>query len=289
MYLWKQVKEIPIDVRMENPFQHGNVCEDAERCDALEKKGGNPSENICPQCPVYTDCQQRGYLSQPAALQRAKAQILAIPKLFFDPQYAELVETILEQVDETERLCIIGRPREYKLFPKCELPKGLCEEWSVNWSGCALGNFAKALLHAVKIKDIPHAAAVKRIRAVIQSFEWQEEVLSKQMCQVNARGKVIERSAVDPETGELLARFTIEFEAGVSAYIPLNDNTADTLETKRMPLFRLSGFAINEDMKILMPMAQAIHLGILDTSPVENIQKFPTVCPDSKLDVLASA
>ena len=280
MYLWEQVKEIPIDVRMENPFQHGNVCEDAERCNALEKKGGNPSVSICPQCPVYTECQQRGYLSQPAALQRAKAQILAIPKLFFDPQYAELVETILEQVDETERLCIIDRPREYKLFPKCELPKGLFEEWSVNWSGCALGNFAKALLHAVKIKDIPHAAAVKRIRTVIQSFEWQEEVLIKQMCHVNARGKVIERSTVDPESGELLARFTIEFEAGVSAYIPLNDNTADTLERKRIPFFRLSGFAINEDMKILMPIAQAIHLGILDTRTVADIRKFPTACPD---------
>lgn len=214
-YLWEQVKEIPIDVRMENPFQHGNVCEDAERCDTLEKKGGNPSESICPQCPVYIECQQRGYLSQPAAFQRAKSQILAIPLLFFDPQYSELVETILEQIDETERLCIIGRPKEYKLFPRCKLPKDLFEEWSVNWSGCALGNFAKALLHAVEIKDIPHADAVKRIRTVIQSFEWQEEALIRQMCQVNVRGKVIERSAVDPETGELLARFTIEFETGV--------------------------------------------------------------------------
>ena len=38
MHRWEQVKEIPIDVRMENPFQRGNVCEDAERCDALEKR-----------------------------------------------------------------------------------------------------------------------------------------------------------------------------------------------------------------------------------------------------------
>ena len=59
---WEQMKEIPVDVRMSNPFQHGNVCEDPERCDALEEKGGNPSESICPQCPVYTVCQERGYL-----------------------------------------------------------------------------------------------------------------------------------------------------------------------------------------------------------------------------------
>ena len=280
MYLWKRVKEIPIDVRMENPFQHGNVCEDAERCDALEKKGGDPSQSICPQCPVYTQCQQRGYLSQPTALQRAELQILAIPQLFFNPQYTELAEAILEQVDETERLCIIGRPREYKLFPKCELPKNLFEEWSVNWSGCALGNFAKALLHAVEIKDIPHADAVKRIRMVMRSFEWQEESLIRQMCQVNVRGKVIDRSAVDPETGELLARFTIEFETGVSAYIPLDNNAADRLTANGLPFFQLSSFAINEDVKILMPMAQATRLGILDIETVESIQTFPTVCPN---------
>ncbi len=280
MHRWEQVKEIPIDVRMQNPFQRGNVCEDAERCDALEKKGGNPSESICPQCPVYTECQQRGYLSQPAALQRAKAQILTIPQLFFNPHYAELVETILEQVNQTERLCLVGKPKEYKLFPRCEMPKNLFEEWSVNWSGSALGNFAKALLHAVEIKDIPHAAAVKRIRMVIQSFEWQEESLIRQMCEVNVRGKVIERSVVDPETGELLARFAIEFEAGVSVYIPLDDGAADRLTVNGLPFFRLSSFAINEDMKILMPMAQAARLGILDTETVESIQTFPTVCPN---------
>ena len=279
-HLWEQVKEIPIDVRIENPFQHGNVCEDAERCDTLEKKGGNPSESICPQCPVYTECQQRGYLSQPTALQRAESQILAIPELFFNPQYAELTAAIVEQVDETERLCIIGRPKEYNLFPRCELPRNLFEEWSVNWSGCALGNFTKALLHAVEMKDIPHAAAVKRIRMVIQSFKWQEESLIRQMCQVNVRGKVVERRAVDPETGELLARFTIEFETGISAHIPLDNNAADRLAANGLPLFQLSSFAINEDVKILMSMAQATRLGILNTETVESIQTFPTVCPN---------
>ena len=280
MYLWEQVKNIPIDVRMENPFQHGNVCEDAERCDALEKKGGNPSESICPQCPIYTECQQRGYLSQPATLQRTKAQILAVPGLFFNPQYSELVEAILAQVDETERLGIIGRAQAHKLFVECRLPRKLLEEWMVRWQGSALGNFAKALQHAVEIADVPHADAVKRIRTVIQSFEWQEETLVRQMGQVSVRGRVVERSTVDPETRELLARFAVEFENDISAYIPLDDNTANRLETKGMPFFRLSSFAINEDMKILMPMAQAIRLGILDTTTVESIQEFPTICPE---------
>ena len=61
MHLWDQVKDIPLDIRMATPFQHGNVCEDPERCDTLEAKGGNPSESICPMCPVYTECQQHGF------------------------------------------------------------------------------------------------------------------------------------------------------------------------------------------------------------------------------------
>ena len=31
-YLWNQVKDIPVDIRMATPFEHGNVCEDADRC-----------------------------------------------------------------------------------------------------------------------------------------------------------------------------------------------------------------------------------------------------------------
>ena len=277
-HLWEQVKEIPIDVRMANPFQYGNVCEDPERCDALEQKGGNPSESICPQCPVYIECQQRGYLSQPTALQREKMQILAIPELFFNPQYTEFVEEILKQSDETERFCIIGKIQGHKLFLDCQLSKNVLEEWSVNWSGSALGNFAKALHHAVEIRNISHANAVRRIRTVMQSFEWQQEALVRQMCQINVRGKVVERNAVHPENGELLARFAIEFDAGVSAYIPLNDNAADRLAANGLPFFRLSNFATNEDIRVMMPMAQAIHLGILDTETVESIQAFPTVC-----------
>ena len=281
MHRWEQVKDIPIDVRMATAFQRGNVCEDPERCTTLEEKGGNPSESICPQCPVYTKCQQHGYLSQLATLQRTKAQILAIPQLFFNPQYAELVEEILKQVDETERLCVIGRTLAHKLFPECELSRKLLEEWSVDWRGCALGNFARALLNAVEIEDKPHADAVKRIRTVMQSFEWQKEELVRQMCHVNVQGKVVACDAVvDPETGKQLARFVIEFEGGVLAYIPLDNNAADRLRAKGLPVFPFRSFALNEDLKILMPMTQAIELGILDVETVESIRKFPTACQD---------
>ena len=277
MYKWEQVKEIPIHLRMATPFQHGNVCEDPERCDALEKKGGNPRESICPQCPVYAECQQHGYLSQPSVLQNAKAQILDIPQLFLNPQYAGLLEEILEGVDSTDRLCIIDEAQVHELFLECNISRKVLEEWSTNWNGNALGNFAKVLLSALEIGDKTDSSVVKRIRATVTLFQQQEKEIIRQMCEVNMRGRVVERGFIDPETGKELARFTIHFEGGVSAYIPLDDNATESLTAGRLPFFQLSFFVLNEEIEIPMPMVQAIELGILNVDTVANIQSFPTV------------
>ena len=276
-HLWEQVKDISVDVRMKTPFKRGNVCEDPERCTALEEKGGNPNESICPQCPVYKACQQRGYLSQFNALRQAKVQMLTIPQLFFDPQYTELVAQILEQEGENERLCVLNQQRTHKLFLECELSKEVMEEWAANWQNCALGNFAKILLSVLEIEGKSYADAVKSLRAVMQTFEWQADALIQQMCQVSVRGRATARQIVDDDTGKTLSRFSIEFEGGTSAYIPLNENAADKLTAKGLPVFRQS-VPLNEDIKIVMPMAQAIALGVLDTKTVESIQAFPTVC-----------
>ena len=209
-----------------------------------------------------------------------KIQITTIPQLFFDPQYSEAVEEMLDPLDDTDQLCIVPRTKVHKLFPLCKLPKKVLENWRINWKGEALGNFATTLLHAVEIKDKPHAHSVKRIRTAMQVFEWQEEELVKQMCAVNVEGRVVKRGVIDSETGKELAHFTVEFEGGASAYIPVDHNAEDKLTAMELPFFQLSSFAPNENMKIQMPMAQAIQLGILDAETVENLHRFPTVCKD---------
>ena len=277
---WRVVKEIPVEERMANPFQRGNVCEDHERCDALEKKGGDPNESICPQCPVYTACQQRGYLSQPTALKHAKAQISGKPYQFFDPQFSEVVEEILEEVDDTQRLCIIDEAHAHDLFIECGISINTLEKWCVSWQGDALGNFAQALLNTLGIEDPLNDNAVGRIRVVMQAFQEHEAELVRQMCRVNLQGKVVEGGTVDAETGEELAHFSIEFEGGATVHIPLDDNAAKRLMMNGLPFFRHRSFAVNEDMKIQMSMAQAIQLGILDVETVQSIEKFSPVCRD---------
>ena len=279
MYLWDQVKDIPVNTRMATPFEHGNVCEDPERCEELEKKGGNPSETICPQCHVYAACKEHGYLSQSSTLQTANTQIIK-EQLLLDPQYAKIVEQLLKARNETQWLCIINATRENRLFLECELSKTTLKEWIANWQGDALGNFAIVLLNALEIRDKSHANSIKRLRTVIRTFEWLEKEIIQQMCHVNVRGKVVTRGVTNKETGEELARFTIEFERGISAYIPLDAAAADKLLTQDLSFFQLHTFVPNENINILMPISDAVKLGLLDAATVENIQEFPTVCED---------
>ena len=253
MHLWEQVKDIPVDVRMANPFQHGNMCEDAERFHAFEEKGGKAPESICPQCPVYTECQERGYLSQPLALQRANAQISRIGKLFLDPRHTHLVEQTLGSTNEQERLCIIDERKTeiYGLFFQCELSKMVVEQWIVNWHGNALGNFAVALMNALKTQGEPYSNPIGQIRSVVEAFQQHKDEIIQQMCYINIQGKVDSR----PQMGR------------DSEITPTKED-------------RDSEIAPTENIAIPMQMAEAVALGILDIQTAEKIDSLPTVCPD---------
>ena len=283
MYRWEQVKDIPADERMANPFQAGNPCEDPERCRALGAKGGNPRECICPKCPVYTECQARGYLSQPLALKHVKAQISPVDKLFFNPIFTETLEEILDPVNETERICILGKRHleispVFLVFLETRLSKDTLEKWGVNWDRRALGNFAKSLLSVLEIQGEPDGSAIGRVRSVVEAFQQHEEEIVHQMCHINLRGKVVEHKTVDDETGKELAHFAIVFQEGASACIPLDARAEDRLREKGITCFSPDVFIPNADIEIPMQMAEAIALGILDTETVEKIQAFPTIC-----------
>ena len=276
-YLWNQVKEIPVDVRMATPFQRGNVCEDPERYLALVEKGVNASEVLCPQCPVYAACQERGYLSQPSKLQEAKTQIFGFHQTFLDPKELAVSEKIFQPINDTERLCIVSSTKTDALFLECRISRERLEEWCVNWRGNALGHFAEALRNTLDIDSEPDDFVVRRIRTIVRTFQRYEEEIVRQMCQVNVKGKVVRQEVVDDETGTELARFGIAFEGGAFAYIPLNDSATDRLIAKELPVFQLESFALDENTRIPMSIEQAIRFGILDIGMVEKIQEFPSV------------
>ena len=279
-FLSDEIKDLPVDVRMETPFQRGNVCEDPDRFIAFVRKAVDPREALCPRCPVYAECQQRGYLSQPEALQHAEAQIFGTPNLFLNPDSSALVEKTIKPFNNTARLCIINELDPNRLFLECLILRNTLEVWTVNWEGHALGNFAQALLRALETGNQPDDVIVKRLRTLLVSFEPSEAEIVRQMCQINVKGRIIERGIVDKDTGTELARFTVTFEGGASAYIPLNRDAADRLTADGLPVCDLASFQIDEDIRIPMSITQAIELGILDMGTVAQIQAFPQVYPN---------
>ena len=197
-YRWEQIKWIPIAERMQNPFAHQNVCEDAERCDALEQKGGDPNRGICPSCPAYDACQVHGYLSQFETLKEKQVIVSDIPNIFLDRRYTAFVDALIV----SDRVCIINAPESQltKLFSGHHLSTEILEGWLINWGGKALGQFAKTMLNAIRITDSQHGDIAKRIRTVVQAFEGLEDSIVQQMCQVNCTDKEGGRIAMDTDS-----------------------------------------------------------------------------------------
>ena len=107
-------------------------------------------------------------------------------QLFSDPHYAKIAEQLLETREGTQPLCIINISRVDQLFVRCELSRTTLKAWIANWQGNALGNFALALLNAGDIRDKSDGDAIRRVRTVIQTFEWLEKEIIEQMCHVDA-------------------------------------------------------------------------------------------------------
>ena len=115
-----------------------------------------------------------------------QAKDIPSTRLFSDPEYAKMAEQLLETREGTRPLCIINTHREDQLFVRCKLSRTTLKAWVTNWQGNALGNFALALLNAVDIRDKFHGDAIKRVRTVVETFQWLEEEIIQQMCHVAA-------------------------------------------------------------------------------------------------------
>ena len=130
---------------MKKPFQHGNVCEDPERFLALSNKGLNATEILCPQCPVYTDCQEQGYLSQPKSFQQVNTQLFGHERTFLKQNSTIKLEKLLEPINDTERICIIDEVNVRGAFPHLGISRKQLETWSTDWKGFALGSLRSGI------------------------------------------------------------------------------------------------------------------------------------------------
>ena len=183
-YLAYVLNHIPLDEQLKHPFKHGNTCIDSYRCNRLSDMGGNPDEIICPKCPVYEECQDRGYLSQYESIRETAVMVCGTPhQLLMNPQYAKPMHDVL---DGTDRVYVVNYIYASDLFVENRLPIQLLKTWIEYWECSVLGDFAHALLNAINIntRDLTDNIAT-RVRAVIKAFEGAGETLIEQMFQVN--------------------------------------------------------------------------------------------------------
>ena len=243
---WEQVKDIPIEERMANPFQHGNVCENPELCRTVEQKGGDPHEIVCPKCPAFKACQERGYLSQLQPFYSATIQMSQNYQHFIDPRRGIGFKHILHDTEENERIYILyqNKAEINNLFLERRLPKSLFEQWIENWNGHALANFAKALLNALEPESELNNNGIGQIRAVIQAFKPHADELIKQMCYLNIRNMT--KNNLDSR-----------------------DSSVGGNSDSRPPIKRN-----------VMRLEEMVSAGMLDIETVEKIEEFPTVSRD---------
>ena len=88
---------------------------------------------------------------------------------------------VLEHDVKTGWLCAVDETGTHLPFLEIRILKDILDAWNINQQGTALGNFASALLHALKHKGGPYENPVRRVRMVMQAFEEQEKTLIEQM------------------------------------------------------------------------------------------------------------
>ena len=88
---------------------------------------------------------------------------------------------VLEHDVKTGWLRAVDGSGAYLHFREIRISKDILDAWSVNWQGSLLGNFAKALLHALESRGELYESPVRRVRMTMQAFEPQEEMLIQYM------------------------------------------------------------------------------------------------------------
>ena len=184
-HLEYMVKDIPRDELLKRPFARGNLCIDAQRWKHLYLKGGHPTETICPKCPVYEACLDQGFLSQHKRIPKTDVIIIEhkTRKVLLDPRDTWTADVFFQG---KARVCVFSNMYASDLFVKYSFKINRLTDWIKYWEGSVLGDFAHAMLNAIRINESDLTDdIVARIRAVMKTFEGAEETLVEQMCQVN--------------------------------------------------------------------------------------------------------
>ena len=265
----KRVSLIPIHERRRS-FERGDVlCIKPHLCKAAQDRGVPAPVAVCSTCEVQSDCRSTRYLSQMPNAQNTQVLCIAQPKLFLDPLHRGFFRE-LSKGQPSDRVCVIDEAKAHDLFIYCSLPKVVLQQWVRDWADEALGDFAEKVLDMLEVKTLSPYAIAEFVNGFSDKELW---TLSKQASRYRVKYERIGRGATDKDTGQVLARHSVQFAGDIEAYVALDFDAYEALQDKGLPAIPPQE-VLDSGFMTLTP-AQAFALGIYKQSDLDGINTLP--------------
>ena len=273
----KQINLIPIRQRI-RAFERGDVlCIKPHLCKNAQDQGIPAPVAVCATCEVQSKCRSNGYLSQTPIAQSAQVLCIAQPKLFLDPLHSGFFRE-LSRGQPKDRVCVIDEAKAHELFIECSLSKAVLQQWTHDWEGEKLGDFAELVIDM--LEKYKHKVSPYEVAELVNKFESKDlQVLSKQCSQYRVSYERTGRGATDPKTGNSLAYHSVRFPNGAEAYVAYDCEAYDRLLELDMPALKPQEVFDNGYM-VLTP-AQAFSLGVYSLADLDGINTLPRLYEQS--------
>ena len=269
------VSLIPIRERIRE-FERGDLlCIKPHLCKNAQDRGVPAPVAICSTCEVRDKCRSNGYLSQTPIAQSSQVLCIAQPKLFLDPLHRGFFRE-LSRGQPKERVCVIDEAKAHELFIDCSLSKEVLQQWVRDWSGKHLGEFAALVLDMLEV----HSVSPYKVAELVNGYSDKEvRTLSKQASRYRVSYERIGRGATDKDTGRVLARHSVMFANGVSAYVAIDYEEYETLLEKG--LSALQPIEVSANGFMTLTPAQAFGLGVYEQSDLDELGMLPRLWEQS--------
>jgi len=127
-------------------------CIESERFEMLRNKGFNPYKWVCENCPMRSECKQRGYLSQPERTRASQLVALPFPTAYLDPRLRNWARLYLPRGKDA--LILHDDLPLGSLFYEVRLSADRLRRISEEWKGTLAAEWAEACLMAFARRDV---------------------------------------------------------------------------------------------------------------------------------------
>ena len=279
VYQWRSVfynsdNSLPFHIR-KTLIGERLMCIQPSKFEALRAKGASPQTVLCPSCPVYDVCRQKGYLSQTKIAQHADYLITAQDGVFFDKSIAGFAKRVIHDSQRTVT-GIVDEVRAHELYQECVLTKSELQMMGQNWEGTPAGEFAIAIIDALEHGTQPDYLKVQHLIENLSETETRTITAAFTKIRIHGRADFDDDSKI--YEGELmLASGTFYPKTGKAVAIAVSEEALDIFKEMRVPAV----FRREIDTNVLtISYHQAIQFGFYeipaddDTTPINDFPKL---------------